>query len=1001
MIELHHTSKINIPAWGGASFVSSPAEPLPARRAAAASPLRSGAVFLLMLAVGCFCFPRLSSAQTIDSLVEYPPLLKIDITGDWRYESEFFLNSTYVAIKSGDYHSADGFAKKLLEQRPDDPKVLQLAIHTSMTLKKWDEAESYLKRQILLQPDNVPARVRLGFVKGKLRRFGSAAGEFEKILAGQPSPQLKGYLDGSLPLAVQHYKTAEAQAAGEWEKVEAELADLPADDRWAKRAEAADKFLLKNPEYPEALLARAEALVNLDRRPEARRDFMTVFNNPLASAGHDRALTGLLNDELLSRPEEAAGDLPPLERKDFADLEGTLSLMLEKERQSDLLLLRGRVRLLLGGEYQASARDDFQAARDVPELTEEQRAHITGGLGELPADTQDEVSPGQENAGASSAPDWDEVQARERSLRADNRLAELEAFYTRLTALYPDYAYGYSARAYLRLEGGRAAEARDDFIKAVELERDAQVKLSHRKMIARIDAGLTSIPPQPGAADQEPAPAVASQAPSTADRAPAPPAADRSPATSSDDWGRARVSYQPPFVPLEHYLSQAQEAQQRKDEALLRSLMARIDSQPLDSFQSGWRDYIWGEYHWGREELDEAFALFTSAAEKLPEGFFLSDSYARISNYYLRRGDNQAALEYIDKSLTMTPDFSWHNIQAGNVQRALKNNATAIDYYLRAESDESLTLADRYYYNALAFAYLGLGDRPNFDNYMRRHIDSETARLDQIEIATDDDLRRLHDSKKTYSDLSKQYGGHIFIFGNRYENGDYISNISGEVKKLIPLDDYRAELYAVAGGTMGSSFSGSYYNPWAGREMRWVGKSRFGDDAYAGLGARFFPFSSSGFNIGLEQIFGLGNDSDEDTRLYLNIYEAVGNNWEPLKDDWTYASLYGRLNYSISDDDLTFGGEGRLGRRFNLDCFDRLVAITPFVGVSTDYGGKQISKGSRWGLEAGPGLIFTKWLAEDDPYKVPTSNIEFAIQYRFGLSHERENLISGTMYFDF
>lgn len=78
-----------------------------------------------------------------------------------------------------------------------------------------------------------------------------------------------------------------------------------------------------------------------------------------------------------------------------------------------------------------------------------------------------------------------------------------------------------------------------------------------------------------------------------------------------------------------------------------------------------------------------------------------------------------------------------------------------------------------------------------------------------------------------------------------------------------------------------------------------------------------------------------------------------------------------------------------------------MLVVTPFFGLNTSYAGKSADSLTRWGMEAGPGIIFNKWFEEKDPYKVPVSNIELALQYRFGLSHDRADNISLSLYWSF
>lgn len=71
--------------------------------------------------------------------------------------------------------------------------------------------------------------------------------------------------------------------------------------------------------------------------------------------------------------------------------------------------------------------------------------------------------------------------------------------------------------------------------------------------------------------------------------------------------------------------------------------------------------------------------------------------------------------------------------------------------------------------------------------------------------------------------------------------------------------------------------------------------------------------------------------------------------------------------------------------------------VSPHLTLGWGYGGKEIAKGERWSLEAGPGLHFRQWYREDK-YNAPQSYTDLVIQYRFGLSHNRDNVLTLTLF---
>jgi hypothetical protein len=75
-----------------------------------------------------------------------------------------------------------------------------------------------------------------------------------------------------------------------------------------------------------------------------------------------------------------------------------------------------------------------------------------------------------------------------------------------------------------------------------------------------------------------------------------------------------------------------------------------------------------------------------------------------------------------------------------------------------------------------------------------------------------------------------------------------------------------------------------------------------------------------------------------------------------------------------------------------VDCVDDRLVITPFVGLVWSYGGEFTARASRWGLEAGPGVSLRKWFREDK-YNAPQSSVDLAVQYRWGLSNDRDDIL--------
>jgi hypothetical protein len=343
------------------------------------------------------------------------------------------------------------------------------------------------------------------------------------------------------------------------------------------------------------------------------------------------------------------------------------------------------------------------------------------------------------------------------------------------------------------------------------------------------------------------------------------------------------------------------------------SILPRLEVLTLSVPQTGRKSFLLGQICWAREEYDAAFNYYLQASENLPRDFSLSEAYSRMADYYSMKDDNEKALFYAEKGLQITPDFVWRIIQVGNIKFYLEQYEEALELFHRAEKDGSLDQRDVYYQGLMATAYLELGDRKKFDTYARRNIDAEMARMEAKGALTNEDKERLHILKKSFTDMSKEYGGSIYAFGTSYQNDDYMAGFTAEVKKNASLFGYRTELYGKLGGTLVSAFSGTYYDPWSDSDKTWSGESDINDSLHAAVGGRIYPFDSSPLFFALEQVFAIGSAAEDDTLLIANFYEAIGNDWEPIESHWNYASIYSQVVFSTKKNDLTYGGDLRGG----------------------------------------------------------------------------------------
>lgn len=1079
---------------------------------------RLGVRLMALLLVAGLGLPALAFAQTVTELVESPPLPNVRGGGDWNYDDQFTLDNVYDAIKNNDYQAAAAFVKKLARSRSDSLPVLQLAVHVAMRSGRFQDARESLTGILAIEPDNLPARVRLGFVQAKLRDYDRAEATYETILAANPSAELKDFTETALAQLKSDRQAADQRMAADWAKLEPRAAEFKAAGRLDELTFLLDDYLEKYPFDLRARMLRGETKMSQKKFGDAREIFLALLGTSPDEKFTQEIVARLvladkgLNTLAWSQAEKlkAQGDLPGLEKQ----LDHILALQPDS---AAALTLRGATRFQMGESHWPAARADLTAALQAPYISPEDRALATSLSAELPSAAEEEAA-----ALATRERDalWGKVQESEADLRARNDSAGLEQLYTDLITDEPALAtYGYSSRGYLRLSQNRPEEAGRDFQEAMARTDDPALKADFEAALAQVEQlsreaamrergdwpGLEKMYTESIAEDPKQGHVYASrgyarlaqnrleeavldfkQALALTDDPEAQTSLEEALAQAEKqarlaeimaglpereeryksrkdrtglvqlydgyirefpesalfwakrgfarlDLGRTKEGRSdlrkalqlnpdpqlkrgindalagggapgggPAVATADTYLARAGEQVQNNNYDGARTYMLKLNKYTLTGPQTGRRDFLTAQILWGEQKYDEAYPWYQKALVNLPREFWASEAYSRMAQYHLMQGHKPEAAACIDQSLAIEPDFVWHKIQAGNIYASLDENEKALAFFQEALADQSLKPEDIYFYRPLAQVSLNLGDRDGFDQYMRRYIDQETARINRKPVRTDEDTLALYRIKKEFTDMSQRYGGHFFVFGNSYDNNDYLSSFTGEVKMINPVPGFRNEIYALASGTLTSSLSGLYYDPWSEQDFPYTSNSHLSDSLYAAVGARVYPFPAYDFYFAVEQRFKIGDYTTDDTLLLLNLYEALGNDWEPLtsKDEWLFASIYSQLTYSTRANDVTFSSDGRLGRSYSLDCENMLV-LTPFIGAAVGYGGEWVDKAERWSLEAGPGLSLKKWFQEEDSHKVPNSSLDFALQYRFGLSHNRHDVLSATIYYSF
>ena len=162
------------------------------------------------------------------------------------------------------------------------------------------------------------------------------------------------------------------------------------------------------------------------------------------------------------------------------------------------------------------------------------------------------------------------------------------------------------------------------------------------------------------------------------------------------------------------------------------------------------------------------------------------------------------------------------------------------------------------------------------------------------------------------------------------------------------------------------------------------------------VGLRYKPFQSQNLSVGVERLFHIGRNA-EDNWLFRAMYSwADGLDLKPGKPYWNYSFVYGEYDY-FADYNARSNvyGEARQGITFNLS--DKWLVSPHLVG---DFRLVEPDRDQDSLVEAGAGVSLRYLLPAYD-YEVSRSSLEFLLQYKYGtlfhaLSNDKNNNINSV-----
>lgn len=143
-------------------------------------------------------------------------------------------------------------------------------------------------------------------------------------------------------------------------------------------------------------------------------------------------------------------------------------------------------------------------------------------------------------------------------------------------------------------------------------------------------------------------------------------------------------------------------------------------------------------------------------------------------------------------------------------------------------------------------------------------------------------------------------------------------------------------------------------------------------------GVRAKPWSSQNVVVGVEKLFKLGEDSEDN--LLFRLMGSWGSEIKPYEADWFYWSVFLEADYfAMAPARAAFTGEIRAGWTWNVNK-KNTVLVTPHVVANAIHWTDVEYVSYR---EVGPGLSL-RFLFNETKYETAGTELEFLLQYKVG-----------------
>lgn len=375
------------------------------------------------------------------------------------------------------------------------------------------------------------------------------------------------------------------------------------------------------------------------------------------------------------------------------------------------------------------------------------------------------------------------------------------------------------------------------------------------------------------------------------------------------------------------------------------TINALIDANQLQPTAE--REYRLGTAYLADDRADEAITHLEQAHQQQPSSIPYTESLAYAYN---RKGRFADATRMFEEALARDPE------NVGMVQD-------------------------------VAYTYLRGGDNDNAARWFKQAVDIHYSALDaggQSEQTADEDLYRMR------AELNR--------LNKRFEFGLYQS--------------YRARNNGSSGTASPSPFStnGGAVPSQGGLEMlyqppelaldidrpvqlftRLLWSNQPGslsirsESLQGGVGARIKPLKEHNLYLGLEKLFKVGNQSEDDWLLRGSYSWTDGYELKPNKLSWNLTTVYADAGYFTRSGITSLYAEARQGRTFNID---NALLVTPHLVVTGRRQRPDPFNGSY--LEAGAGVSL-KYLFNATRYETSRSSVDVQIQYKIKIAPQHNS----------